>query len=202
MPLVHIVGLFFDAPATWKRIHERQYSTGAVFFMHTALLALVPAICGYFGTTQVGWEIGPNIHKLTASSAAGIALAYYLAMLGGALSVAWMTRWMSETYGASQPFSQCLALASMAATPLFLVGALQSYPVLWINLLAGLPALGFTVYLVYTGVPIVMEVPPERGFLFSSAVMGFWLVALVALLVITVLLWGSGFAPAFTIASP
>lgn len=202
MPIVHLGGLFLDAPGTWKRIHERRYSTGAVFFLHTALLALVPALCGYFGTTQTGWQIGANIHKLTPASAAFIAIAYYFAMLGGALSVAYMTRWMSETYGASQPLSQCLALTSFSATPLFLVGALQSYPVLWINLLAGLPALGFTVYLFYTGVPVIMEIPPERGFLFSSAVMGFGLIALVALLVITVLLWGSGFAPSFTTGSP
>ena len=58
--------------------------------------------------------------------------------------------------------------------------------------------LGYTVYLFYTGVPVMMEIPQERGFLFSSAVMAFGLVALVALLAMSVLLWNSGFGPSFT----
>ena len=75
---------------------------------------------------------------------------------------------------------------------------MQLQPILWLNLLVGLPVLGYTVFLFYTGVPIMMEIPAERGFLFASAVMAFGLVALVALLVISVLLWSSGFGPSFT----
>ena len=44
----------------------------------------------------------------------------------------------------------------------------------------------------------MMEIPEERAFLFGSAVMAFGLVALVAMLAITVLLWSAGFAPSFT----
>ena len=93
---------------------------------------------------------------------------------------------------------QCYALATYTATPLFLVGLMHLQPILWLNLLVGLPVLGYTVFIFYTGVPAMMEIPPERGFLFSSAVMAFGLVALVALLVISVLLWSSGFGPSFT----
>ena len=74
----------------------------------------------------------------------------------------------------------------------------QLQPILWLNLLVGLPVLGYTVFLFYTGVPVMMEIPQERGFLFSSAVMAFCLVALVAVLAISVLLWHSGFGPSFT----
>ena len=75
---------------------------------------------------------------------------------------------------------------------------MQLYPILWLNFLIGLPALAYSVYLLYTGVPILMRVEPERGFLFSSAVLAVGLVALVSLLAVTVLLWGSGFGPVFT----
>ena len=44
----------------------------------------------------------------------------------------------------------------------------------------------------------MMEVSEERGFLFSSAVLAFGLVTLVALLALTVLLRSSGFGPSFT----
>jgi hypothetical protein len=43
----------------------------------------------------------------------------------------------------------------------------------------------------------MMEIPEERGFLFSSAVLAVGLVALVSVLAATAMLWGSGFAPQF-----
>ena len=199
MSLVYVANLLANPPSGWARIHADNRSVPRVFFTHTMLFALVPAVCGYIGTTRTGWQVGAgNLIKLTEGSAALMACAYYAAMLVGALSVGWVIRWMSRTYGVDQPAGQCLALASFSATPLFLVGAVQLYPVLWLNLVAGLPALALTTYLFYRGVPVMMEVTRDRGFLFATAVMGFGLVALVAMLAVTVLLWASGFAPQFT----
>lgn len=199
MSLRHVINLFVNPRAGWTAIHGRQYSIAGVLFGHTLIFALIPALAGYFGTTRVGWQVaGGELVRLTAASAGNIALLYYLAMLAGVGTVGWAIHWMGRTYGASQPIGQCIALASFTATPLFLVGVLQAYPVLWLNLVVGLPALAFTTYLFYTGVPIMMEIPEERGFLFSSAMLAFGLVTLVAMLAVTALLWGTGFAPSFT----
>ena len=81
---------------------------------------------------------------------------------------------------------------------MFLVGIVELLPILWLNFVIGLPALAYSVYLLYTGVPIMMEVSEEKGFLFSSAVLAVGLVALVSMLAATAILWGSGFAPQFT----
>ena len=199
MPLSHVLKLFVDPKAGWAAIHARRYSAIGVLLGHTLIFALVPAVAGYIGTTQVGWQVGGGeVIRLTAASAGKIALLSYLAMLAGVGTVGWAVHWMGETYGADQPIGQCIALASFTATPLFLVGIMQAYPVLWLNLVVGLPVFAFTTYLFYTGVPIMMEIPRERGFLFSSAMLAFGLVTLVAMLAVTVLLWGAGFAPSFT----
>ncbi|MCH8178135.1 MAG: DUF1282 family protein, partial [Proteobacteria bacterium] len=42
----------------------------------------------------------------------------------------------------------------------------------WLNMLIGLPVLAYTVYLLYTGLPIMMGISRDRGFLFSTAVLG------------------------------
>lgn len=200
MSIGHVIKLFANPKSGWEAIHASRYSIGGVFFKHTILFALIPPVAGYIGTSQVGWQVADGeVIRLTAASAARIALLYYLAMLAGVGTVGWAIHWMGKTYGADQPIGQCVALASFTATPLFLVGALQVYPVLWLNLIAGLPVLAFTTYIFYSGVPVMMEIPPERGFLFSSAMLAFGLVTLVALLAITALLWGTpGIAPAFT----
>ena len=199
MPIAHVFGLFFNPARTWGVLRDKRYSLKAAFFGHTAIMALIPAISGFWGTTRIGWQIGVgDVTRLTDGSALRIAIAYYFAMVVATFSVGWMVHWMSKTYGADQPLSQCFVLATFTATPLFLVGLMQVYPLLWLNLIVGLPALGYTVYIFYTGVPEMMAIPPERGFLFSSAVMGFGLVALVAMLAVTALLWGAGFAPSFS----
>lgn len=199
MSIAHVLGLFVNPSAQWAKIRDRHHSLRSSLLTHTMLFALIPAVSGFYGTTRVGWQIGSgDVTRLTDASALQIAVLYYLAMIAATFSVGWMIHWMSKTYGADQPLSQCYALATYTATPLFLVGFMQLYPVLWLNLIVGLPALGYTVYIFYTGVPEMMQIPPQRGFLFSSAVMGFGLVALVAMLAVTALLWGSGFAPSFT----
>ncbi len=196
--LKHVLGLFSDPKREWVEIRDRRYTVAQCYAGHTLVFALIPALAGFIGTTQVGWRIGSNVFKLTVGSALPIAVMYYLAMLVAVYSVGWMIHWMSRTYGASQPLSQCVVLASYTATPLFVIGIMQLYPILWLNFVLGLPALGYTIYIFYCGVPAMMNIPEERGFLFSSAVLAFGLVALVAMLAVTVILWGTGFAPTFT----
>lgn len=199
MSLRHAVGLLSRPKAEWGAIRERRYRAARSFVTHTAVLALIPAIAGYVGTTRTGWRIGAGAAvRLTEESASRIAILSYLAMLAATFAVASAIHWMSRTYGARQPYGQCYALATWTATPLFLVGVIQLQPILWMNLIVGLPVLAYTIYLFYLGVPVMMEIPEERGFLFSSAVLAFGLVALVALLALTVLLWSSGFGPSFT----
>ena len=199
MPLGHAVGLLVRPKTEWSAIRAGHYGVARSLVVHTAVFALLPALAGYVGTTQVGWQIGAGEPvRLTEESALRIAVLYYFSMLGATFSVAWVIRWMGRTYGASQPLGRCYALATYSATPLFLVGLMQLEPILWLNLLVGLPALGYTVYLFFVGVSVMMEIPEERAFLFGSAVMAFGLVALVAMLAITVLLWSAGPAPAFT----
>ena len=199
MSIGYVIKLFTNPRSGWEAIHAHRYSVGGVFFTHTIIFAFIPAVAGYIGTTQVGFQVADGeIVRLTAASAGRIAVLYYLAMLAGVGTVGWAIHWMGKTYGADQPIGQCVALASFTATPLFLIGALNLYPVLWLNLVAGLPVLAFTTYIFYSGVPVMMEIPTERGFLFSSAMLAFGLVVLVAMLAVTALLWGSGYAPTFT----
>lgn len=195
----HIPGIFLNPRKQWKAIRDDKCTVGKCYLSYVFLLAAIPPVSGYFGTTLFGWEIGARgVVKLSHESALTIALCYYLVMLVGVFSMGAMIRWMSMTYGAEQTLGRTTTLAAFVATPLFLVGFVELLPILWLNFVVGLPALAYTVYLLYTGVPIMMEVSEERGFLFSSAVLAVGLVALVSMLAATAILWVSGFAPQFT----
>jgi len=64
-------------------------------------------------------------------------------------------------------------------------------------MIAGLPALAYTVKLLYTGLPIMMEIDENRGFLFSSSVLAVGMVSLIVMMVAMAILWFNGFAPQF-----
>ncbi|MFT7130666.1 MAG: hypothetical protein ACI89U_002792, partial [Gammaproteobacteria bacterium] len=84
------------------------------------------------------------------------------------------------------------------ATPLFIVGAIGFIPVLWVSLVLGVVAACYAVYLLYIGIPIVMGIPKERGFLYASAVIAFCLVLITVIMGGSVIAWDMGAAPSFT----
>ena len=198
MILKYVWSILTEPKITWGKIRDENWSAAEIYLRIIIPLALISPLAGFIGTTQFGWQIGPGEPvKLTGSSAMQISMAYFGAILVSVFVIAMLIRWMSETYGDQKPFVRTLALAAYTAVPLFLVGIVQIYPVLWINFLFGLPALAYSVYLLYSGVPIMMDIPQEKGFLFASAVLAVGLVALVGLLASTVVLWSFGLGPAF-----
>ena len=199
MFIQHIIGLFSNPTNEWEKIREQQKSSDRSGVGFVFILAAIPAISGYIGTTQVGWRIGVGDPiRITGESAISIAIIYYLALIIGVFSIGWVIHLLGKAYEVEKPLPLCISLAAYTATPLFMIGIMQVYPVLWLNMLLGLPVLAYTVYLLYSGLPIMMEIPAERGFLYSSAILAVGLVALVSLLAMTALLWGMGLQPVFT----
>jgi len=196
--LKYVWSILTEPRPTWGKIREEKWSAAEIYIRIIIPLALISPVAGFIEPTWFGWQIGPGQPvTLTYSSAMQISLAYFGAILVSVFVIAMLIRWMSETYGEQKAFARCLALATYTAVPLFLIGVFQIYPVLWVNFLFGLPALAYSVYLLYSGVPVMMDIPQEKGFLFASAVLAVGLVALVGLLASTVVLWSFGLGPAF-----
>lgn len=196
MVLNHVWGLLTDPEREWKAVRKEGPGVLRSYFSHVLILAAIPVIAGYFGTTRVGWQVTPReVHKLTPDSALSMAIASYVTLLVAVFVVGKLIHWMERTYGGKAELGAAMALAGYTATPLFLVGVSLAYPLLWLNLLLGLPALAYAVYLLYTGVPIMTGISKERGFLFASAVLAVGLVMFVGILAATVILWSAGIGP-------
>ncbi len=196
--LSHLIGILFNPSEEWKKIRDVECTIGKCYCGYVFLMAAIAPISGYFGTTMFGWEIGArDAIKLSPDSALIIAITYYFVTLVGVFSMGLMIHWMGKTYEAEQNLSRCIRLAAFTATPLFLIGIVQLFPILWLNFIIGLPALAYTVKLLYTGLPIMMEIEENRGFLFSSSILAVGMVALIAMLAAMAILWFNGFAPQF-----
>lgn len=195
----HVWGLFTHPDREWKQIRGEEETIRHMYFTHTLILAAVPAVSAYIGTTQVGWVIGDRAPvMLTQGSALWMTLMSYLSMLAGVAVMGSFIHWMARTYDASPTLAQCIAFATYTATPLFIGGLAALYPHLWLGMLVGTAAVCYTVYLLYVGLPTFMNIPSEEGFMFSSSVLAVGLVVLVAIMAFTVVLWGIGVGPEYT----
>ncbi len=82
--LGHITGLFFNPESTWREIKEELDNGTCKITALILILALIPPISGYLGTTLIGWQIGSGEPvKLTSSSAGTISVLYFLAIIAG-----------------------------------------------------------------------------------------------------------------------
>jgi MFS family permease len=197
--LTHAPGLIINPKQEWQKISQEDNNIPGLLYGYVLILALIGPVAGYYGTTTSGWQIGSReAVKLTSESAITLAVMYYLAVVIAVVGLGLMVRWMCKTYGGNTSLNRCIALSAYVATPIFLVGFIEFYPVLWVNLLFGLIALSLSVFLLYTGVPVLMDISKDKGFLMSSALLALGLVVLVSLLGITTLMWGFGFHPQFT----
>jgi hypothetical protein len=197
---VHSIDILFRPAFAWRNIADTADSWLKPLLLHTVPWALVPALCWYYGITQVGWQVGAEPpQKMTSESALVICALFYFAMLAGVLFLGYMIHWMAETYAAANSsFGRGVTIVTYTATPFFLAGLLGLAPALWVDISIGVLVACYCIYLLYLGVPIVMDVQPERGFLFASAVVAIALVSVVGLMTATAILWDFGAEPVYT----
>jgi hypothetical protein len=192
MFIQHMWGVLYDPKHEWKDIRKEHYSMMHCFLSQISILAAIPALALFIGTTQIGWSIaGGEFVKLTMGSAFMAAVAFYAAMWVAVGFIAYVIHWMEKTYGGNVTIDECMVLTTFTATPMFLAGIAGLYPVLWLNVIVGLAAVCYTVYLLFTGVPEIMQIPKDRAFFFSASILTVGLCVLVGLLAVTVILWGT-----------
>ena len=196
----HTFGLLVRPSAQWRTVADLPESSFKTLVLYPCFLAILPAVAWFYGTSQVGWTVGEHGEtiKLTTQSARQICILFYLTMVACVAIIGFFIHWMSDTYGAESSLTRGIVIAGLTATPLFIAGLVGFYPLLWLDLLVGVAAVSWSVYLMYLGIPIIMNIPEERGFLFSSAVLAIAMVILICLMVGSVILWDFGAAPAFT----
>ena len=197
--IANIVGLMFRPKTQWQIIADKGEFSLFTAVMYTAVMACLPAVAWYYGTTSIGWTVGDgDVIRLTKDSAAVMIILFYLTMVLSVCAIGYMVHWMSHTYGTDSSTAKGIEVAGLSATPLFIAGAVGFIPVFWLALIIAVAAVCYAVYLLYVGIPIIMSIPEERGFLFSSAVIAFCLVLLIVIMCGTVILWDMGAAPSFT----
>ncbi|MCB1667150.1 MAG: Yip1 family protein [Porticoccaceae bacterium] len=197
--LGHAIGLLYDPQKTWDDIAKLGSKDARKSLLGFIFMGMLPAIAFYIGTTKVGWTIiGDEPVRITPESAIPLAVLFYFALMGAVVCVGGMLSWMSSTYQSDVKYYVGVAFMGYCCTPIFLAGIAAAYPIWWLDILLATLACGYAIRLVYIGLPKVVNIPEDQGFLFASAAFAVALVYVVVVLTATVILWEYIATPVFT----
>ncbi|MEM6159925.1 Yip1 family protein [Erwinia sp. P6884] len=189
----HVWGLLAHPDREMRDIKQENETVSHHYTHHVLLMALIPVICAFIGTTQIGWDLGANeTIPLSLVSALGLAVLFYGMILGGVAVMGRVIHWMARDYPQRPSLQRCTVFAGYVATPLFLSGLVALYPLVWLCVLVGALALVYTGYLLYIGIPLFLNIDREESLRFSSSTLAIGVLVFEVLLALTVVIWGYG----------
>ena len=188
--------LLLRPAGVFEELSDTRPEPHIVLFRYLIWLAILPPLFLYIGATNFGWRIGAAEPLfLPGGDLVIFSIIYFFVLLLGFVSTALVAQWMAATYGARHSLGIHFALVVIVAAPLVAGSVVHLFPDIFINVIALIPTLIWSMYLLYRGLPVVLKISPERGMLMASALIGYLLVAAVSFLGLVVALWGRGIGP-------
>ncbi|MCP6693764.1 Yip1 family protein [Pseudomonas donghuensis] len=186
----HLVQLFTHPDDAWMEIRQEEELHPRHYLPHLLLMALIPALCLFIGTTSIGWSLaGTERVRLSVTSAAELGVLLYATSVLGLIIMGGVIRWMSRTFDARPTLNQCIGFAAYTATPYFVAGVAGLYPGRWLALIVLAVASAYATFLLYIGLPTFLRLRKEDGLLYSTSVWAVGLLVLVTILVSMILFW-------------
>jgi len=191
-----LIRALFQPATAFKQLSTGDPSPLMILLKYSVWLLILPPLCSWIGAFTFGWRLGADEPlMLSSSSLTAISIGYFLALLFGFISTAFICSRMASIYGARTSLGLHFALITIVAAPLALASITHLFPDVFLNVLILIPAMIWSMYLLYTGLPVVLEIPPEKGMLMASFLVGWLLVGAVSLLGISVGMWTLGIGP-------
>lgn len=167
---------------TWPRIAQEDGSPARIYAGYLVFLAAIPALAGFIGYSLVGMggfgftvrvPIVQGLVSMVVGYVLSLAMVYVMALLANLLAPHFQGR---------ADMGRALPLIAYGATAGMLGGVFQIVPAL---AMLGLLAALYTVYVIYLGVPVLMEVPREKALGYTAALVVCGIVAGIAMGLLT-----------------
>lgn len=152
---------------TWPVIEQEPTDVATLYKSYLIFLAAIPAVAGFIGMSLIGVSgFGAHMRMpfmwglthMVVSYVLLLVMVYVLALIVDALA---------PSFGGSKSPINALKLVAYGATAGFVGGIFSLIPALGVlGLLAGL----YSIYLIYTGIPVLMKCPPEKAAGYTAVV--------------------------------
>ena len=168
MNLAERVKQILLSPDTEWRVIARE-PADPVFLLtnYVAYLATIPAVAGFVGMSVFGVAVAP-VGALRVPVLSGLLAALFLYAVTFVMvyAIALVIDALAPTFAGEKNLGNALKLAVYSYTPFWLAGIFLLIPGLRFLLILGF----YGLYLLYTGLPVLMRARPEKAFTYSAVV--------------------------------
>src|SRR6516164_24250 len=154
-----VKAILLTPKSEWLVIERESGDPAFLFTNYVAILAAIPAVCGFIGMSLIGvGGIGAGLVSAIVSYLLAFVTVYVLGLIIDALA---------PTFDAQKNPANALKLAVYSMTPGWIAGIFLLIPLLGIlTFIIGL--YGF--YLLWVGLPPLMKSPEEKSVVYTAAI--------------------------------
>lgn len=162
-----VKGILLTPKSEWLDIAREPGDPTYLFTNYVAILAAIPAVCGFIGTSLIGMSL-PVIGTVRVGIFSGLvsAVIHYVMAFVLVYVLGLIIDALAPTFGASKNPANALKLAVYSMTPAWLVGVFSLIPALSFLSILGL----YGLYLLWVGLPLLMKTPQDKAIGYAAAV--------------------------------
>ena len=187
-----VKGIVLSPKTEWEKIAAETTDVKSLYVGYAMILAAIPAICGFIGSTVIGVSlpivgtirtgVGAALVQLVLGYVLGLAVIYVVSLIVTALA---------PTFDGQKNPVQALKLVVYSSTPVWLAGVFSLIPLLGVvGIIAGL----YGLYLLYIGLAPLMKNPQEKSIGYTALIIVCYIVLAIIMGVIVAAVAGTGAA--------
>jgi hypothetical protein len=168
MPLIERVQAILLKPKqTWPVIAAEPTDAAAIYSRYLVFLAAIPALAGFIGLTLVGAGAFGVSYRLPIATGLVQMVISYLLSLAMVFVLALIVNALAPTFGGTKNQLAALKLVAYGSTAGFVGGIFNLLPSIAI---LGLLAAIYSIYLIYTGIAVLMRCPADKAGAYTAVV--------------------------------
>ena len=162
-----VKGILLNPRAEWSIIEREPGDVAYLFMNYVAILAAIPAVCGFIGGSLIGISL-PGLGTVRVPIVTGLvgAVVGYLLTFAMVYIVALLADLLAPTFQGQKNPENALKLVVYSYTPAWLAGVFLLIPSLGFLAILGL----YGLYLLWCGIPPLMKAPQEKSIVYTLAI--------------------------------
>jgi hypothetical protein len=156
-----VQGILVKPKEEWEKIKEETYPVPQLFSSYVLILAAVPAVAQFLGSSMIGRRIPfYGTYRFSLGSGLMRAVLFYAMTLLSVYLLGFIINALASSFSSRQDQLSAMKLAVFSQTPVWVAGALYIFPVL--GALVFLASI-YGIYLMYLGLDAgLMETPKDK----------------------------------------
>jgi len=179
-----VKGILLKPQSTWQEIKTETTTIKNLYTSYAGILAIIPPLASLIGMSLIGVSFLGMTYRTPFGSGLVYAIVQYILSLIGLYVLSMIINMLAPHFASRQDMVSAMKVAVYSYTPSWIASILFIIPAL--SPIAMILSL-YSLYLIYVGLPILMETPKEKTLVYFIVViivslLVFFLVGMIAAL--------------------